>query len=219
VTALWTVTVLLAVVVVATSVAVIALARQVGILHERLGAPAVVHQPPGGIEPGRRLRLDLATLPGGPPDGLVLLGFVRPGCGACGPALTAFATVAAGLPAGERVVLVSDAGEGAARAFLAAHGADLPLLTGPHLLSANAIPATPFAVVADPSGTVLAARTAGRAAELAGLLGEARRSRQAALRNVRTAAAEPPGGIVPPEPAGGTAPPPGESSREESYVL
>jgi len=186
VTALWTVVILLAVLVAVTSVAVIALTRQVGLLHLRIGQQRDQHdrQPPRGPQPGTRLRLDPArdVMGSGPAPGLILLGFVRPACGGCTAALPAFASVAAGLPDSERVLLVSDADEAETRDYLAAHGVSLPLAAGPHLLSANGIPAVPYAVIADREGTVLAAETAGSAEHLAALLRRARDYTQAEAR-------------------------------------
>jgi hypothetical protein len=180
VTALWTVCVLLGLLVVANSVAVVALTRQVGLLHLRM-APAPTRQSPEGLRPGVTLRLDLTGFLGADPaPDLVLAGFVRPGCGACAAALPAFEAVAGGLAAGERVLLVSDADEAAFRAYVTAHGVDLPVATGPHLLSANGVPAVPYAVVADAAGNVLAAQTAGSAQQLTDLMSHARQSRLAA---------------------------------------
>jgi hypothetical protein len=183
--ALWTVVILLAVLVVVNSVAVIALTRQVGLLHLRTGLQRDQHdrQPPRGPQPGTRLRLDPRDVMGsGPAPGLILLGFVRPACVGCTAALPAFASVASGLPGSERVLLVSDADEAVTRDYLAAHGVSLPLAAGPHLLSANGIPAVPYAVIADGEGTVLAAETAGSAEHLAALLSRARHYTQAEAR-------------------------------------
>jgi hypothetical protein len=183
-TALWTVTALLSVIVVVNSVAVIALTRQVGLLHLRAG-PQVQHapQPHRGLQAGHRIRVDVPS--GGtvqavsePGLELTLFGFVRPECGSCAAALPAFTSVAAHLPATERAVLVSDADEARTRAYLAAHGVTLPLVTSPGVLQANDIPGTPYAVVADPAGVVIAASAAISAPQLEAMLGQARRSRQ-----------------------------------------
>jgi len=178
-TALWTVIVLLSVIVVVDSLAVIALARQVGLLHLRAGQrPAPRPLPRPGPQPGSSLRLDVPPGLIGSQHELILYGFVRPECGACAAALSAFTEVAAGLPGNERALLVSDRDEARTRAFLAANGVSLPVLTGPHLLQANGIPATPYAVVADRVGRVIAASTASSAEQLAAVLGEARHSGQ-----------------------------------------
>jgi hypothetical protein len=210
VSALWTVSVLLAILVVANSIAVIALTRQVGLLHLRM-APPPRRQPPGGLQPGSHLQLDLVGFLGvDPAPDLVLLGFVRPACSACTAALPAFAAVASGLVGNEKVLLVSDADEATAQGYLTAHGVSLPLAAGPHLLSASGIPAVPYAVVADAAGNVLAAQNAGSAQQLQDIMSHARQSRQAATPNVTAA----PDGI-----RGGTVPPPEESSKEERDVV
>ena len=178
-TALWTVIVLLSVIVAVDSLAVIALARQVGLLHLRAGQrPAPLPRSRPGPQPGSSLRLDVPPGLIGSQHELILYGFVRPECGACASALPAFTEVAAGLPGNERALLVSDRDEARTRAFLAANGVSLPVLTGPHLLQANGIPATPYAVVADRVGRVIAASTASSAEQLAAVLGEARHSGQ-----------------------------------------
>jgi hypothetical protein len=183
-TALWTVIVLLSVIVAADSVVIIALARQVGLLHLRTGQHGAARpQPRPGPQPGSSLRLDVPSGLIGSQHELILYGFVRPECGACAAALPAFTEVAAGLPGNERALLVSDRDEARTRAFLAANGVSLPLLTGPQLLWANGIPATPYAVVADRVGRVIAASTASSAEQLVAVLGRARqagRDRQSA---------------------------------------
>jgi hypothetical protein len=177
-TALWAVIVLLSVIVAADSVAIIALARQVGLLHLRAGQQGAASRPhaAAGPQPGSSLRLDVPSGLIGSQHELILYGFVRPDCGACAAALTAFTEVAARLPGNERALLVSDRDEARTRAFLAANGVSLPLLTGPQLLLANGIPATPYAVVADRVGRVIAASTASSAEQLAAVLGRARSS-------------------------------------------
>jgi hypothetical protein len=84
--------------------------------------------------------------------------------------------MASALRAGERAVLVSDADELRTRAYLGRHGVTLPLLTGPGLLQANDIPGTPYAVVTDRAGTVIAASAAFSAGQLETMLDQARRA-------------------------------------------
>lgn len=179
-TALWTVTVLLAILLIANSVAVVALGRQVGLLHQR-AAPPQRQEPPSELRPGSRLQLDVARLIGADPTpDLVLLGFVRPSCSHCAAVLPAFAATARALAGNERVLLVSDAGEAQAREYLAAHGVSLPVATDPHVIRMNAIPAIPYAVVADAAGIVLAAENATSTQQLAALMSQARQTRTAA---------------------------------------
>jgi len=177
-TALWAVIVLLSAIVAVDSVVIIALARQVGLLHLRAGQQGASSTRPlrsrSGPQPGSSLRLDVPPGLIGSQHELILYGFVRPECGACAAALPAFTEVAAGLPGNERALLVSDRDEARTRAFLAASGVSLPLLSGPHLLHANGIPVTPYAVVADRVGRVIAASTASTAEQLAAVLGQAR---------------------------------------------
>jgi len=178
VTALWTVIVLLSILVAVDSVAFIALTRQVGLLHLRSGqGPAAQAQAYRGPQAGSRLRLDVRPDIAGDraaPD-LFLFGFIRPGCGGCDAALPVLASVASGLPGNEQAVLVSDADEARTRAYLSAHDVTLPLVAGPHLLRMNDIPATPYVVVADSGGTVLATAPAISTEQLESVLSQARR--------------------------------------------
>ena len=168
----------LSLIVAVDSVAIIALTRQIGLLHLKIRS-GPQERAVRGPQHGARLRLDL------PPDiqangsgpGLVLFGFISPHCGGCAAMLPAFADIASRLPAGERVVLASEADEARTRAYLTNHGIALPLVTGPHLLRANEIPSTPYAVAADLAGTVLAAGPVVTAAQLGDLLRRARSSR------------------------------------------
>ena len=181
----WAVIVILSVLVAVNSVATIALARQIGILHQRLKQAPPSTPVVRGPRVGSQLRLapppDL--LPDPPPEGrgnghrpnLVLYGFISPDCGGCAAMLPAFADVAARLAPDERVVLATAADERRTLAYLAAHGITLPLITGPHMFSANEIPSTPFAVAADRDGTVLASAPLMTAAQFDVLLAQARR--------------------------------------------
>jgi len=196
-TALWTVTVLLTVLVAVDSVAVIALTRQVGLLHLRFGQPPDSRARPGpggspepiarpGPQVGTRLRLDVPRDAAGndTAPGLFLFGFVRPACDGCTAALPAFASVASGLPGDEIAVIVSDADEAVTRRHLAGHGIALPLVTGPHVLRANGISTIPYAVVADRDGNVMAAGPATGTEQLLALLGRAReQADRAAMSN------------------------------------
>jgi hypothetical protein len=177
VTPLWTVVALLSVIVAVESVAIIALTRQLGLLHLPAGTrPARRRQPWLGPQRGSRLRLDVPPGLIGSQHELILYGFVRPGSGTPAAALSAFTTVAAQLPGNERALLVSDGDEARTRAYLAAHGVGLPVVMGSQLLRANDIPGTPYAVVADRAGTVIMAGAAMAEAPLEELLGQARRS-------------------------------------------
>jgi hypothetical protein len=176
VTPLWTVVALLSVIVAAESVAIIVLSRQAGLLHPRAARSARRPQSWLGPQRGSRLRLDVPPGLIGSQHELILYGFVRPDSGTPAAALSAFTTVAAELRGNERALLVSDGDEVRTRAYLAAHRVSVPLLVGPQLLRANGIPGTPYAVVADRTGTVMTAGAAVAEAHLEELLGQARRS-------------------------------------------
>jgi thiol-disulfide isomerase/thioredoxin len=169
----WAVIVILSVLVAVDSVVIIALSRQIGILHLRTKqAPAL-----RGPRVGSQLRLSLPPEIGqnGHRPNLLLVGFISPDCGGCAAMLPAFSDVAARLAADEQVVLASAADERRTLAYLAAHGVRLPLITGPHLMMANEIPSTPFVVAADSAGTVLASGPLVTAGQFDVLLDQARR--------------------------------------------
>jgi hypothetical protein len=103
-----------------------------------------------GPRPGMRFALAAPLETAAGPTLFVL---VSPACGACTAMLPTFLSTATKT----RVVLVSAAEEETVRAYLSAHGIDLPLLIDPDVYDANDIPWPPYAVITDAAGTVLAA--------------------------------------------------------------
>jgi thiol-disulfide isomerase/thioredoxin len=153
-TGLWAVTVLLAVVVVVDSVAIMALARQVGVLHLRLTplpGTAVRYGPTIG-EPIVLDRLAELITPG---TERVVLAFVAPHCGTCTALLPAFRALAGHLPDTERLVFAGDVDEADLLAYLSGYG--VPVRTDPNALRGNNIPGTPFVAVVDSGRNVLTA--------------------------------------------------------------
>jgi thiol-disulfide isomerase/thioredoxin len=171
----WAVIVALSVIVAVDSVAIIALTRQIGLLHLKIASSGTQPRIVRGPQQGSRLRLDIPSDIEDPD--LVLFGFISPNCGGCAAMLPAFADIATRLPAGEQVVLASAADEARTRAYLTTHGITLPVVTGPQQVRANEIPSTPYAVAADRAGTVLAAGPVVTAAQLGDLISRARSTR------------------------------------------
>ena len=140
---------------VTTAVAVVALIRQVGVLHLRIQPVAGVTGA-GGPDYGASLRLPatLAELAGRPARRF-LIGFVSPGCQVCGPVTSAFGRVARSSDAGTAVLLVVDSGEAAADEYVRGKGAGfLPYLADAAAFADN-VPGAPWAIVTDESGKVI----------------------------------------------------------------
>jgi len=157
--------VLLWIAVVVLAVVVLALTRQIGLLHERVapaGALAVERGPQVGEGVPRR---SLPTLAGGvlelggsdPDDRRTLLFFLSPTCPVCRTLLPTLKRIAREETPSLRLVLASDGPPGEHRAFAAEHG----LSASGYLLSrelglAFEVARLPFAVLLDAGGVVRA---------------------------------------------------------------
>lgn len=144
---------------------VFALARQIGVLHERLGpagalllrgGPQVGEAAPawaGADLQGRPLRL------GGPSEdgrGTLLL-FVAPGCPVCASLLPVARKIAAEEAARLRVVFASDGEEAAQRSYASEHGIDqFSYVVSTELGLAHGVGRLPHAVLIDAGGVVRA---------------------------------------------------------------
>lgn len=137
------------------AVAVVALIRQVGILHLRL-APVAGLQGAGGPAYGQELQLPAAVGELARREASrYLVGFVSPTCGICGPLTTAFGKVAKSADADTAVVLVVDAGERDAAAYVRSKGAAaVSYLADSATFTAN-VPGAPWAVVTNGDGVVM----------------------------------------------------------------
>lgn len=168
--ALWIVVVVLAVL-------VVALARQVGTLHLRLGPRGALEVddegPPLGDAPERVDLRDLGGRPvtvGGPGRGQLLL-FVSPGCPICREVLPG---VAAAAQAGgmSPVVLVDSDGPEVGEAYGAGTPSPVP---APEVAARYEVPGTPYAVALDELGVVRAKGTVNNLEQMEGLVETARR--------------------------------------------
>jgi hypothetical protein len=138
-----------------TAVAVVALIRQVGVLHLRIQPVAGVTGA-GGPDYGADLRMpaELAELAGRAAKRF-LVGFVSPGCQVCGPVTSAFGRVARTSGAGTAVLLVVDSGQAAADEYIRGKGVGfLPYIADAAAFADN-VPGAPWAVVTDESGKVI----------------------------------------------------------------
>jgi methylamine dehydrogenase accessory protein MauD len=167
---------------------VVALARQVGTLHLRLGPRGALEVddegPPLGEAPERVQAVDLdgrEASVGGPGESQLLL-FVSPGCPICREVLPS-------LPAAARAgrlapYVIVDAGlEEGARSYQH-QDVGAPVLPAPELARDYGVPGTPYAVVLDVMGVVRAKGTVNNLEQLEGLVDTARRRAQPDLRGV-----------------------------------
>jgi hypothetical protein len=138
-----------------TAVAVVALIRQVGVLHLRIQPVAGVTGA-GGPDYGSQLQLTAALAElARRPAARFLVGFVSPTCQVCGPLTSAFGRVARSVPAGTAVLLVIDANQADADEYVRAKGVSfLPYVADTASFAAN-VPGAPWAVVTDGSGRVI----------------------------------------------------------------
>lgn len=164
----------------ALTVVVVALARQVGTLHLRLGPTGALESddegPPLGEAPAPYTAADSHGGPvtiGGPSEAQLLL-FISPGCRVCtevAPGLKAAARAGSLMPylivEGDPGTIEED-GRGLSR-----YGA--PALHSTDLFSAYAVPGTPFAVVLDSAGVVRAKGTVNNLEQMEGLVDTAGR--------------------------------------------
>jgi len=180
-TGLWAVTVLLAVVVVVDSVAIMALARQVGVLHLRLkplSGTAVRYGPTIG-EPILLDRLAELITPG---IERAVIAFVAPHCGTCAALLPVFRVMAAQLPDTERLVFAGDVDEADLSAYLAGFHITLPVYADANALRGNNVPGTPFVAVVDSERNVLSAGAVHNVEQIEFLLDQGRYEHQSHQR-------------------------------------
>jgi methylamine dehydrogenase accessory protein MauD len=151
------------VLVIALCIVVLALARQVGTLHLRLGprGPLELAEegPPLGEAPMPAESVTMqgdTRVVGGPGDGQFLL-FVSPTCPICDtvlPSLPAVASVGRIEP-----IVIADVERRGARKALQDKRIDAPVIADPALVELYGVPGVPYAVVLDERGVVLAKGT------------------------------------------------------------
>jgi methylamine dehydrogenase accessory protein MauD len=171
--------VVLWILVVALSVLVLALARQIGVLHLRLGPRGALEiddeGPPLGEAPepfdARALNGREVTV-GGPGEPQLLF-FVSPGCPICKQLLPSLAPAARA--SRMTPIAVVDVEEPAAREAYSHSDPGVPLVAAPALVGSYDVPGTPYAVVLDAIGVVRAKGTVNNLEQIEGLVDTARR--------------------------------------------
>lgn len=157
--------VVLWIVVLALLVIVLALIRQVGVLHERI-APAGALMINRGLTVGEQAPpMDVLDLNGkamrvgaARSDGLsTLILFVSPTCPVCESLLPVLKSSRKDEKAWLQIVLASDGEPGAHREFVRSHGlADFPYVVSAPLGMTYQVSRLPFAALLDPAGTLRA---------------------------------------------------------------
>ena len=176
--------VVLWVLVIALCVVVVALARQIGTLHLRLGPLGALEMddegPPLGDAPPPRDAQDLqgkAVTIGGPGTAQLLL-FVSPGCMVCGQVLPSLPVIARSH--GLEALAISEEDEIETRNQLGRYSG-VRLVSGHEHFTAYSVPGTPYAVVLDRLGIVQGKGTVNNLEQFEGLvMTAARRSSEAA---------------------------------------
>jgi methylamine dehydrogenase accessory protein MauD len=169
-------------VVIALALLVLALARQIGTLHLRLGPRGALELdeegPPLGEAPEPADRTDLGGRPvsvGGPGSPQLVL-FVSPGCPVCREVLPSLPVAARAGRMAARVVVDAKILD-AAPAY--GNGIGAPVVADPDVARAYRVPGTPYAVVLDRLGVVRAKGTVNTMEQLEGLVDTARRRLEA----------------------------------------
>ncbi len=170
--------VLLWLVVLALLFVVLALARQIGVLHERL-APAGAAGSAHGVREGELVPAmtltDISgrslTIGGAQPRGMLVL-FVSPTCPVC--RVLAPAAADAARRDGLDLLFASEGRDvDAHRRYAAAQGLEAPYVLAPELVRAHDVGMLPFALVLDASGVLRSKGRVDDAVELQRLLGAA----------------------------------------------
>ncbi len=161
------------------SVVVVALARQIGTLHMRLGPRGALEMddegPPLGEAPEPQDVLDVAGSPvtlGGPGKQQLLL-FVSPGCGMCEQVLPALPAIARNGHLSPFVV--TDVDETETRLAFGRKNLAARLIPGAQVIYRYNVPGTPYAVITDRLGIVRAKGTVNNLEQMEGLVDTARR--------------------------------------------
>lgn len=158
---------------------VVALARQIGTLHLRLGPRGALEIDDEGppldeiAPPFDSVSLDGQRVEIGGPGRAQLLLFVSPGCRVCDevlPGIDAAATVTPFEP-----VVVTDLDETETRLRFGKRALRAPVVSGKHVAPAYQVPGTPYAVALDDGGYVRAKGTVNNLEQLEGLLDTAQR--------------------------------------------
>lgn len=170
-------------------VVVVALARQIGTLHLRLGPRGALEidseGPPLGEAPEGSDEHDIEGRPvhvGGPGEHQLLL-FVSPGCMVCEQVLPSIAAVADVYRMDTIVISDDDDGD---TSVIKDKQIGAPVISSPRLAQAYNIPGTPYLVALDGMGVVRAKGTVNNLEQMEGLIDTARKRIEQA-ENIRQA--------------------------------
>lgn len=175
------------VLVIVLGVMVVALARQIGTLHLRLGPRGALEMddegPPLGEVPPpvESTAIDGTPVTVGGPGRSQLLMFVSPGCLVCDRVLPSVPVVAR---AGDfEGVVITDVDAHETTAAFGSTGGPLPIVPSPRLMQSYSVPGTPYVVILDDKGVVRAKGTVNNLEQMEGLV-------ETGLRRVRDAQLE-----------------------------
>jgi methylamine dehydrogenase accessory protein MauD len=165
--------------VIVLSVMVVALARQIGTLHLRLGPRGALEMDEEGPPLGTAVEpfevQDAAGRPasiGGPGEAQLLL-FVSPGCMVCKQVLPSLPVIA---NAGRmRPYVITDVDEHETRRAYDGEALKVELIPGPQIAQAYDVPGTPYVLVLDELGVVRAKGTVNNLEQMEGLVDTAHR--------------------------------------------
>lgn len=148
--------VLIAVMCVLNAIGVIALIRQVGLLHLRIKpVPAMEHE----LGPAKGFPLVLPAELSSLATRLAaryVVAFVSPTCRVCGPLVPILGHLNRSLPGDMGLLLVLDASEERATEYLTGKGVRLPFVANSTAFTTNQVPGAPWALITDSDGVVLA---------------------------------------------------------------
>jgi methylamine dehydrogenase accessory protein MauD len=158
-------------------VVVVALARQIGTLHLRLGPRGALEMDDEGPPLGEGTPIvDVVDTEGREVQvggkGQVLM-FVSPGCSMCAQVMPGLSAVAD--EAGLEPLIVSDTDPEETRSQFEAKGANARVVAGSSFIESFAVPGTPYIVVLDRWGVVRGKGTVNNLEQLEGLVETARR--------------------------------------------
>lgn len=165
--------------VIALSIVVVALARQIGTLHLRLGPRGALELdtegPPLGEAPEsfQLTAIDGNSVSiGGPGEGQLLV-FVSPGCMVCNEVLPSVDAVAR---AGRmQAIVLTDVDAHESRRELGAKRIGAPVVPALEIFSSYSVPGTPYVVVLDERGVAQAKGTVNNLEQVEGLVDTAHR--------------------------------------------
>lgn len=175
--------------VLALSLVVVALARQIGTLHMRLGPRGALEMDDEGPELGSpAVSIPTNDLRGAPVvvgAASQLLMFVSPGCHVCEQVLPSVSAVARD---GKLTPLViTDVDEEETALIFKTKRVGAPVVPGVAVAQAYEVPGTPYVVVTDATGAVAAKGTVNNLEQIEGLIDSARRRGREGLEHRKQA--------------------------------